>query len=113
MEGETPEQALAREVREEVGMPPTSYRIVLKKGPYRYLFGGSQTREGYAGQEQTYFLAQLRGTDLTLPMPSDVEAEFSRFQWIRPDNFQLHWVAPFKQKVYQQVFHDFFNIQIV
>src|SRR3954469_6148453 len=50
--GETPEEALPRELREEVSLEPGDYRIVAKRGPYRYLFTGGRRKEGYRGQEQ-------------------------------------------------------------
>jgi putative (di)nucleoside polyphosphate hydrolase len=51
--------ALHREVEEELGLTPSDYRILSSKGPYRYLFMNGRKKDGFDGQEQTYFLALL------------------------------------------------------
>src|SRR5260370_6974305 len=56
---ETPEEALERELFEEVGLPGGSYRILERKEPYRYLFDKGRTKEGNHGQKQTNFLSKL------------------------------------------------------
>src|SRR3954465_13812895 len=55
-EGESAEQALVREVWEEIGLAATSFRILEKKGPYHYLYGNGRIKRGHHGKEQIYFL---------------------------------------------------------
>ena len=105
---ETPEQALTRELLEEVGLRPESYRFVKQRGPYRYLFTNGRTKDGFHGQEQTYFLLEL--DDAAAVDVATAEPEFRAVQWIKPAEFVLDWVPGFKREVYRQVFLDFFGV---
>ena len=106
---ETPEEALERELFEEVGLPGGSYRILERKEPYRYLFDKGRTKEGYHGQEQTYFLVELLpGFE---PRHETSEPEFRALHWIDPAEFNITWVPPFKRDVYRQVLNLFFGVQ--
>lgn len=104
--GETLLEALHREVKEELGLKPSAYRIVSQKGPYRYLFMKGKKKEGFDGQEQTYFLADLLDDGAKLRF----DHEFQDSRWIAPEIYQLAWVAEMKKEVYTQVFSDFFTI---
>jgi putative (di)nucleoside polyphosphate hydrolase len=106
---ETPEEALERELLEEVGLPGGSYRILERKEPYRYLFDNGRTKEGYHGQEQIYFLVELLpGFE---PRHETSEPEFRALRWIDPAEFNIKWVPPFKRDVYRQVLNLFFGVQ--
>ena len=107
---ETPEQALERELLEEVGLPGGSYRIIERKETYRYLFDGGRTKEGFHGQEQIYFLIELLpGFE---PKHETSEHEFRALNWIVPSEFNIEWVPPFKREVYRQVLSLFFGAQM-
>jgi len=99
-------EALQREVREEISLPPEAYRVVLHHGPYRYVFRSGWRKEGCGGQEQTYFQAELLGErEIVVD-----KKEFRNFRWIRPETFRIEWVPPVKRDVYREVFQDFFQI---
>jgi putative (di)nucleoside polyphosphate hydrolase len=106
---ETPQAALSRELLEELSLASAYYRVVESKGPYRYLFPPGRTKEGFDGQEQTYFLIEFTGTDSNLDVKTD-EPEFVRFRWMEPSEFQIDWVPKFKREVYRRVFLDFFRV---
>jgi putative (di)nucleoside polyphosphate hydrolase len=108
---ETPEQALVRELKEEISLQPNEYRIMESKGPYRYLFEKDRVKEGFNGQEQTYFLLQLDESKARINVWTD-EPEFSQVLWIEPSEFNAAWVPPFKRAVYRQVLFDFFGITL-
>ncbi len=109
--GESPEDALPRELREEISLEPGDYRIVTSRGPYRYLFTGGRRKEGYRGQEQTYFLLDLLAppekVSVLTPQP-----EFRSIRWVLPSQVRAAWVPPVKRDVYRQVLRDFFGMEI-
>lgn len=106
---ETPRAALSRELLEELSLSYAYCRVIESKGPYRYLFPPGRTKEGFDGQEQTYYLIEFTGTDSNLDVKTD-EPEFVRFRWIEPSEFQIDWVPRFKREVYRKVFLDFFRV---
>lgn len=108
---ETPLEALHREVKEEIGLRPSAYRILSSKGPYRYRFPNGRNRKGYDGQEQTYFLAEILDPETPLKFKGD-PPEFRAAQWIAPGEFQLSLTAEMRRNVYRDVFRDFFKIDL-
>src|SRR5258708_16475403 len=45
---ETPEQALQRELQEEISLPPDSYRISDRRGPFLFLFLPPRDKKGFS-----------------------------------------------------------------
>ncbi len=110
-EGETLEQALGRELWEEIGVVPEDYRIVVARGPYRYLYGDGRKKRGYHGKEQHYFLCEFLAPDSRLNVATE-HPEFRAWKWILPAEFQLAWLPEMKVEVYRAVFRDFFEITL-
>lgn len=108
-DGETLEQALRREILEEIGVEPIYYRVVCSKGPYRYEFGGGKTKKGFHGKEQHYFLCDFTGADTCINVTT-THPEFRAFQWVQPCDFQISWLPDMKQAVYRAVLQDFFEV---
>jgi putative (di)nucleoside polyphosphate hydrolase len=108
--GEDSAAALAREVEEEISLGPKDYTIISQKGPYRYEFRRGFRKEGFDGQEQTYFLAEIESAALG-KIRVDQE-EFQSFRWLAPKDFRVEWVPPIKREVYRAVFRDFFGVSI-
>ena len=109
--GETHEEALSRELHEEIGLVPDDFEIVEQKGPYRYLFGSGRKKKGYHGKEQHYFLADFTSPDSRINVATS-KPEFQAYRWIRPTRFQMAWLPEMKQEVYRAVFRDFFGVKI-
>lgn len=105
--------ALYREVGEELGLGSDLLHIKQCRTPYRYRFPGGHRKgsKGWIGQEQTYFLCDFTGTDEDIDLAAH-DREFTRFRWMRPEKFKLKWLPEFKRKVYKQVFHDFFGVDL-
>lgn len=105
---EDPQAALEREVLEEVALRPEAYRVVARRGSYRYEFPGGPDKRGYDGQEQEYFLCRLEEGAEDKVSPEKGCGEFTEARWVEPGSFPYHLVPPMKQAVYQRVMHDFF-----
>ena len=112
-DAETHEEALFREVEEEVGVKPHLINIVSSKGGYSYEFPKGRLKHGiYGGQVQTYYLCEFSGKDADIRLDTD-HREFASHRWIMPEDFRLSWVPKFKRPTYIAVFKDFFGIQLV
>jgi len=114
--GESLEQALFREVREEVGLEPRHYEVMRRGKGYRYLYpqdarGKKLRKHGSHGQEQTYFLCHLKPGAPQVNV-NQRPREFRAYRWILPEEFDLDWLPPFKRDVYREVMRDFFRIEL-
>lgn len=107
-QGESPEDALRREVREETGLPPEAYRIVARSGPHRYDFPAGPDRRGFSGQEQTYFLCALHGAETPPFDPALTCGEFLAVRWVTMDDFPVELAPPMKREVYGEVLRRLF-----
>jgi len=105
-EGEDPDAALRREVAEETGLTPDSYRMVARSGWHRYDFPAGPDRRGFHGQEQMYFLCRLVEAGATEPHLTCPGGEFRAFRWQNLATFPFHLPPPMKQTVYRKVLHE-------
>jgi putative (di)nucleoside polyphosphate hydrolase len=109
-DGETAEEALYRELQEEIGVRRELLRVLEVRSGYRYAFPKGRLKYGlYGGQEQTYYLCEFTGTDADIDLAA-THQEFASFRWIEPREFMLEWTPKFKRSVYRQVLQDFFQV---
>ncbi|MGI8604636.1 MAG: NUDIX domain-containing protein [Verrucomicrobiales bacterium] len=102
--------ALNRELDEELGLEPRHYQILRQRGGFSYNFpNGSKALRTYLGQEQTYFLCKMLGSDADIRLDKH-KPEFVSFKWIAPEDFQLSWLPEFKRPVYAAVLREFFGV---
>jgi putative (di)nucleoside polyphosphate hydrolase len=110
-DGESHEEAVKRELWEEIGVIPEDYRILEKRGPYFYLFPPGIMKKGQHGKEQYYFLCDFCGTEEAINVATE-HPEFRAWRWVEPHSFKIDWLPEMKREVYRQVFRDFFCIEI-
>ena len=103
--GETPEQAMFRELHEEVGLQPNHVRVVARtrdwlryEVPDRYI--RRDARGHYKGQKQIWFLLQLVGQDWDLNLRATDHPEFDAWRW-NDYWVPLDVVVEFKRGVYE------------
>ncbi len=104
---ETLEEALQRELWEEVGLAPDRYRIVASYGGLRYRYRkGNEKRKRWMGQQQTYFLLQCYGEmPATDCRGSD---EFERVEWLPWQELRPELFVSFKRNVVAMALAHFF-----
>ena len=103
--GETPEQAMYRELHEEVGLKPNHVRVVARTRDWlRYevpdRFIRRDARGHYKGQKQIWFLLQLLGQDWDLNLRATDHPEFDAWRW-NDYWVPLDVVVEFKRGVYE------------
>jgi putative (di)nucleoside polyphosphate hydrolase len=104
--GESPEQAMYRELHEEVGLLPDHVRILGRtRGWLRYEVPQQwirrEWRGSYRGQKQIWFLLRLVGRDCDVCLRASQHPEFDAWRW--SDYWiPLESVIEFKRDVYQQ-----------
>jgi putative (di)nucleoside polyphosphate hydrolase len=109
-DGESLEEALTRELWEEIGIHAGDFRVVEKRGGYTYVFPSGR-KKGHDGKDQTYFLCDFLAGDSVIQVETE-HPEFRRWKWIRPADFRREWLPAMKLDVYSRVFRDFFGIAI-
>ena len=104
--GETPEQAMLRELHEEVGLLPEHVRIIARTRDWlRYDVPQNWVRREwrghYRGQKQIWFLLRLVGHDTDVSLRATEHPEFDAWRW-HDYWIPLESVIEFKRAVYQQ-----------
>jgi putative (di)nucleoside polyphosphate hydrolase len=108
--GENPEQAMFRELHEEVGLRPEHVRIVARTRDWlRYevpdRFIKREARGHYRGQKQIWFLLQLVGHDWNLNLRATDHPEFDAWRW-NDYWVPLDLVVEFKRGVYKMALNE-------
>lgn len=104
--GESPEEAMYRELYEEVGLKPEHVRILGRTRDWlRYdvpkQWVRREWRGTYRGQKQIWFLLRLTGRDSDISLRATAKPEFDAWRW---SNYwvPLDSVIEFKRGVYEQ-----------
>ena len=103
--GENPEQAMFRELHEEVGLMPQHVQLLARTRDWlRYevpdRFIRRDARGHYKGQKQIWFLLQLVGYDWNLNLRATDHPEFDAWRW-NDYWVPLDVVVEFKRGVYE------------
>ncbi|MDX1481110.1 MAG: RNA pyrophosphohydrolase [Woeseiaceae bacterium] len=107
---ETPEEAMYRELREEVGLTERDVELVgATRDWLRYRLPDRFIRRGRKplciGQKQRWFLLRMRCEDDRVCLDTGDAPEFDRWRWVdfwKPVNEVIY----FKRRVYAQALHE-------
>ena len=115
-EGESVEQALYRELYEEVGLEPGDVKIVQQtKRWLRYNIPEKMQRKHSkplcVGQKQRWFFLQLVGDQSKIKFDATGHPEFDAWEWVSYWH-PINQVVSFKQNVYRQALSEFAQTNI-
>ncbi|MEO8445413.1 MAG: RNA pyrophosphohydrolase [Gammaproteobacteria bacterium] len=103
---ESPEQAMYRELREEIGLAPDDVAVLGSTGDWlRYRLPEQYVRRKMRplciGQKQRWYLLRLLSADTRLRLDTTTTPEFDRWRWVKYWQ-PLSEVIYFKRGVYRQ-----------
>lgn len=108
--GEDLDEAMYRELHEEVGLYPEDVRILGKTTEWvKYLFGSQKTTsrgETFVGQKQIWYLLQLISPDERIDIAASEHQEFDDWQWV-DYWYPIEHIIEFKRDIYQETLKHF------
>ena len=112
--GESPEQAMYRELQEEIGLLPQHVKILGRTRNWlRYTVPDHWVRRdwrgNYKGQKQIWYLLKLEGKDSDISLRATDHPEFDAWRW-NDYWVPLEDVIEFKRGVYQEALHELARI---
>ena len=115
--GESPEEAMYRELQEETGLLPAHVQIVGRTREWlRYEVPQSwikrEIRGHYRGQKQIWFLLRLVGRDCDVRLRASDHPEFDAWRW-HDFWIPLDAVIEFKRDVYSQALNELSRLLFV
>ncbi len=113
---ETAEQALFRELEEEVGLKEKDVKVIACTADWlKYLLPKRLVRVDSSplciGQKQKWFLLSLESDESQIKLDECVKPEFDDWRWVSYW-FPLHQVVAFKREVYRQALLEFFPLMM-
>lgn len=109
--GESPEQAMYRELYEEIGLGPELVALQGRTRDWLYYDIPNEHRRAasrqsaFKGQKQVWFLLQLLGQDADVRLDCCEKPEFDVWKWV--DYWQpLEQIIAFKREVYHQALSE-------
>lgn len=108
--GESPKQALFRELHEEVGLSRDAVEILgSTRGWLRYRLPRRYVREDQQpvciGQKQKWFLLRMLEEDAAVQLSRNENPEFDHWRWVSYW-YPLDQVVSFKREVYRRAMKD-------
>ena len=104
--GETPEQALYRELHEEVGLGAESVRVRGQTADWLYYdlpehMRRNNSTPGFVGQKQKWFLLEMLCDEGAVDVEKSPKPEFDQWCWVSY-YYPISQIIDFKRDVYRQ-----------
>jgi len=111
-EGETPQAAALRELKEEVGTDRAE--VVAESRGWLYYDVPAEIAGGlwggrYRGQRQKWFAMRFLGEDSYIDPSATEHPEFDAWEWVAPERLP-DLIVPFKRALYLDVLAEFRDI---
>ncbi len=109
-QGESPQQALFRELEEEIGLTEKDVEVIATtRGWLRYRLPQRLLRRDSKplciGQKQKWFLLRMLSDDSEIRFDRDHKPEFDHWRWVSYW-YPLGQVIPFKREVYRRALKE-------
>lgn len=109
-QGESPQQALFRELEEEIGLTAKDVEVIATtRGWLRYRLPQKLLRRDSKplciGQKQKWFLLRMLSDDSEVRFDNDHKPEFDHWRWVSYW-YPLGQVIPFKREVYRRALKE-------
>ena len=107
---ETPEDALFRELKEEIGLSPEHVEVLAcTRGWLRYRLPKRMIRQGQQplciGQKQKWFLLRMLAPDSAVQTATTSSPEFDAWEWVSYW-YPVDQVVSFKREVYRRAMKE-------
>ena len=108
--GESPQEALFRELEEEIGLGPDAVEVIgSTRGWLRYRLPRRFVRKGQdpvcIGQKQKWYLLRLLAEDSAVRLDNNAKPEFDHWRWVSYW-YPLDQVIAFKREVYRRAMKE-------
>lgn len=115
-EQETPEQAMYRELKEEIGLNPDDVQVLaMSRRWLRYRLPSRLVRSNAkplcVGQKQKWFLLRLANPGAQINLEANNDPEFDSWSWVSYW-FPLKQVVTFKRRVYMMALKEFSKLAL-
>ena len=102
--GEPPEDALFRELEEEVGVPARLIKLVAETSRWRRYRIPAEYRKrpdlnAFMGQQQKWYLLEFLGSDRDIRLDREAHPEFDAWKWVNYW-YPVRTIVNFKRQVY-------------
>ncbi|MBU6459776.1 MAG: RNA pyrophosphohydrolase [Proteobacteria bacterium] len=109
-QGENPEEAMFRELREEIGLEPHHVKILGRTSNWLHYnvpaaWIKREWRGSYKGQKQIWFLLRLVGRDCDVSLRASDHPEFDAWRW-HDYWIPVESVIEFKRDVYRKALNE-------
>jgi putative (di)nucleoside polyphosphate hydrolase len=106
---ESPEEALYRELKEEIGLDPGHVEVLAStRGWLKYRLPKRMLRDNassFVGQKQKWFLLKMLAEDTVVSFDGSEKPEFDFWRWVTYW-YPLGQVVQFKQEVYRRAMKE-------
>ena len=106
---ESPEEALYRELKEEIGLDPGHVEVLAStRGWLKYRLPKRMLRDNassFVGQKQKWFLLKMLAEDTAVSFDGSEKPEFDFWRWVTYW-YPLGQVVQFKQEVYRRAMKE-------
>ena len=106
-QGESEEEAIFREINEEIGISKNKLKLLKKSQYYKYKYFNNEIKYGFVGQKKQFFLFEFLGDLNNFHFKNGYNPqEFINVKIFNPKDC-ISLVPNFKQEIYKKILEEF------